>query len=77
MEKRAHMVVLCQIMDELLITLGQFCGHLVKGDACGIHNGQVIAEGLQEFHKTDTVRHRNFGCHTTKNSMAFFMLFVL
>jgi len=62
-------------VDEFLIALGQFCGHFIKRDTSGIHNGQIIAEGLKKFHKADAVGHCDLGRHTKKYSGAFFMLF--
>jgi hypothetical protein len=52
-------------------------GHLVKRNTSRIDNGQIIAEGLKEFHKANAVGHHHFGRHTKMNSGAFFMLFVL
>lgn len=57
MKEGAGMLMLGQIVNELLVSFGQLRGRLVKGHARGVHDGQIVPEGLEEFHEADAVGH--------------------
>jgi hypothetical protein len=50
MEKRTVMIVLCEILDESGIFLGELVYMLSQRDSGSIHDRQVISKGLQEFY---------------------------
>ena len=57
MKEGAYVVMLSQVVDELLVARRELMGHLVERYASGIHHGQVIAEGLEEFNKAESIGH--------------------
>ena len=51
MEEGADVIVTCEILDKARILVGELVHLLAKADTRGVHNGQVVAKGLQEFNR--------------------------
>jgi hypothetical protein len=55
MEEWGHVIVLRQIPNQASITICQFIGLLRETYTRGVDHSQVIAEGVQQFYKSDTI----------------------
>jgi hypothetical protein len=60
MKKGGDVIVLREIGNQLLVARAHLRGLLREGYAGGIHNSEIIAEGLEQLHESEAIEAEHF-----------------